>query len=119
MGFPWHKVGKALETGLSLGALVEPHLAMVADLMHTIEGAAGDAPGRDKKATVEAMADAFLSSQLADFVTTPDQLAELRRARSVFIDAYKAEMHAALVTKAAAEQVMRLIAAFKAGSHGA
>lgn len=88
MGVPWKKIGKGLLKSIAVGAVFDPHMALLQGAIEAVERTTAGQAGTDKKATVDAISDAVLEAELFDL--TPDQRAELRQVRGAWIDLYVA-----------------------------
>lgn len=81
MGWPWKKIAVGVKKAIGLGAVLGvPGLAAVDALIDNIEDALPDAPGEKKLATVEAVSDAILGSELVNLpADTQERIKILRR----------------------------------------
>jgi len=80
MGFSWGGLAKAFKVGIAVGGTFNKHLASVDALIDKIEEAIPDAPGTHKLATVEAVSDALIESDLVSLpVEVQEEVKLLRR----------------------------------------
>lgn len=80
----WGKVLGAVKAGVAFAGQFDPRIKIVDTAIETIQDSIPEHPGADKKATVEAISDAAISTELAGL--TPEQQAQFRALRSTYID---------------------------------
>lgn len=105
----WGKIWGGIKAGLEVGAMLDPHVALINTAVHSAEAAMPDSPGADKKATVEAVSDAAL----AKLPLSDEQREHVRSVRSNYIDLVVAAENAVAAEKQAREELAALIQSFK------
>lgn len=90
MKIPWKRIGLGALKIISLGSALDgkdnSHLDLLVSLIEGVEHAMPDSPGADKKATVEAMSDAAITSLVAAGKLSTEKANQIRTVRSRYID---------------------------------
>lgn len=107
----WGKVWGGIKQGLAIGALFEPHIAAIDAAVNSVEEALPDKPGADKKATVEAVSDALIGTQLLGL--SQEQQDQFKALRSSYIDLTVKAKNIVAEEEAAREALAAFIQTFK------
>lgn len=108
----WAKVWSIAQQGIGIAGIFDPRIKMIENAIHSIQDSIPENPGANKKATVEAISDAAIATDLAGL--SDGQQAQFKALRSTYIDLYVTEQKAIADALASRQALKEFIDSVKA-----